>query len=215
VACKYEPIHQDKKVEKMEVQKEFGTISEFFFLCLELLNVGLVSVQDSFVELNEYKEKLEKEKPKIPQNHPLFKKIQQEIANTQSKMVRYYILLMDERVINGTSKLLDMVMFLLPKWLGIDYGLLRHGKIKGYKVNEMASFLPEHFLYNIYKYHLSNFKFKQNYLGLIGENHIHDLLNLTCLLLSEEEISTNPYMAGNFVELIFYFLQETKTGIMS
>jgi hypothetical protein len=135
VACKYEPIHQDKKVEKMEVQKEFGTISEFFFLCLELLNVGLVSVQDSFVELNEYKEKLEKEKPKIPQNHPLFKKIQQEIANTQSKMVRYYILLMDERVINGTSKLLDMVMFLLPKWLGIDYGLLRHGKIKGYKVN--------------------------------------------------------------------------------
>jgi hypothetical protein len=52
VACKYETIHKDKRAEKMEVQKEFGTISEFFFLCLELLNVGLVSVQDSFVELN-------------------------------------------------------------------------------------------------------------------------------------------------------------------
>ena len=119
----------------MEVQKEFGTITEFFFLCMELLNVGLVSVQDSFVELNEYKEKLEKETPKIPQNHPLYKKIIHEISNTQSKMVRYYTVLMDDRLIKGTVKLLDMLMFLVPQWLNIDYGQLKHGKIKGYKVN--------------------------------------------------------------------------------
>jgi hypothetical protein len=49
LGCKYEAIHQEKRPEKMEVQKEFGTITEFFFLCMELLNVGLVSVQDSFV----------------------------------------------------------------------------------------------------------------------------------------------------------------------
>lgn len=130
----------------MELQKDFGTITEFFFLCLEFFNIGLVSLQDNFVELNQYKEKLEKEKPKIPQNHPLFKKIQYEISHTQSKMIRYFIVLMDERLISGTVKLLDMLMFLLPKWLGINYDQLRHGKIKGYKINEIASFLPEHFL---------------------------------------------------------------------
>ena len=135
LGCKYEAIHQDKRPEKMEVQKEFGTITEFFFLCMELLNVGLVSVQDSFVQLNEYKEKLQKEKPKIPQNHPLYKKIIQEISNTQSKMVRYFIVLMEDRLIKGTVKMLDMLMFLLPQWLNIDYNKLKHGKIKEYKVN--------------------------------------------------------------------------------
>ena len=38
--------------EKMEVQKDFGTITEFFFLALEFLSIGYVSLQDSFVEMN-------------------------------------------------------------------------------------------------------------------------------------------------------------------
>ena len=42
---------------------------------------------------------------------------------------------MDDRMIKGTVKLLDMLMFLLPQWLNIDYNQLKHGKIKGYKVN--------------------------------------------------------------------------------
>ena len=32
--------------------------------------------------------------------------------------------------------------------------------------------------------------------------------------MADNGISSNPYMAGNFVELLFYFLHETKTNIM-
>lgn len=41
---------------------------------------------------------------------------------------------MDDRLISSTVKLLDLLMFLLPQWIGVDYSNLKHGKIKGYKV---------------------------------------------------------------------------------
>ena len=88
-------------------------------------------------------------------------------------MIRCYIILMDDRLITGTIKLLDMLMFLLPKWIGIDYNNLKHGKIQLYKVQQLATYIPAHFLENIYKFHLNNFKFKANYLNLIGQDHIH------------------------------------------
>ena len=64
----------------------------------------------------------------------MYKKLIYEVSNTQSKMIRYYVNLLDDRIILSTVKLLDLLMFLLPQWIGIDYSQLRHGKIKGYKV---------------------------------------------------------------------------------
>ena len=79
----------------------------------------------------------------------------------------------------------------------------------------MARYLPEHFLESIYKYHINNFKIKPNYLQLLGEDHIREIVRITCLILSEEDIISNPYLGANYVELIFFFLLESKTGIMA
>ena len=76
----------------------------------------------------------------------MYKKLIYEISNTQSKMIRYFVNLLDDRTILSTIKLLDLLIFLLPQWMGIDYSELRHGKIKGYKVQELTTYLPEHFL---------------------------------------------------------------------
>ena len=64
----------------------------------------------------------------------MYKKLIFEISNTQIKMIRYFVNLLDDRTILSTIKLLDLLIFLLPQWMGIDYSELRHGKIKGYKV---------------------------------------------------------------------------------
>jgi hypothetical protein len=70
----------------------------------------------------------------VPPNNPLYKKIVYEVSSTQSKMIRYFINLMDDRFISSTTKLLDMLMFLLPQWIGVSYENLMHGKIKGFKI---------------------------------------------------------------------------------
>lgn len=40
------------------------------------------------------------------------------------------------------------------------------------------------------------------------------ILETTCFLLSDQEIVTNPYIAANYVELLFMFLHDSKAGIM-
>jgi hypothetical protein len=104
---------------------------------------------------------------------------------------------------------------MLPGWLGINYDDLHNSKFKHRcNLSQLIYFLPAHFLDSIYKFHVGTFRFKENYLALVGEKHVNELLNLTCLILSDENIISNPYIGANFLELIFYFLYESKTGIM-
>ena len=82
----------------------------------------------------------------MSQSNPMYKKIILEISKTQSKMIRHFVVLMDDRVIHSTIKLLDLLMFLLSKWMNIDYSNLKHGNIKGYVPQELTYFLPEFML---------------------------------------------------------------------
>jgi hypothetical protein len=72
---------------------------------------------------------LEKERAKIPPNNPLTKKYTYEIQKLQAKIVRYYVILLDDTVVVPTVRLLDTLLFLLPKWLGFDYSSLRDGRL--------------------------------------------------------------------------------------
>jgi len=72
---------------------------------------------------------MEKEVAKLPQNHPLYKKAQLEVAKIQSRIVRYYVLLLDEPIILGTIKLLNLLLELLPSWLGVRYDNISKAKV--------------------------------------------------------------------------------------
>lgn len=65
----------------------------------------------------------------LPGNHPMRKKAQAELTRVQSKIVRYWILLNDDGMINATIKLLSLMLRLLPQWMGIDYGKMRMAKV--------------------------------------------------------------------------------------
>ena len=72
-------------------------------------------------------------------------------------------------MINETIKLLDTLIVLFLEWI---------------KLPEMEYYLPEIFLTIICKYHNTNFQYKQSYLAFIREDQLHQILNLTCFLLS-------------------------------
>lgn len=58
------------------------------------------------------------------------------------------------------------------------------------------------------------FTIKQNYLESIGNEHIGQILELSCFLLSEQEIVTNPYISAGYVEMIYMLLHDHKAGIV-
>lgn len=72
---KYDGINS-KSFKRTSERREYGTITEFFFLALQFLFVGVCGAQDDFNELSEMKKNMEREVAKLPQNHPLYKKAQ-------------------------------------------------------------------------------------------------------------------------------------------
>lgn len=128
---------------------------------------------------NEMKKNMEKNLSnvigKFPEGHPIRKKAQMEINKIQSKIVRYWILLNDDALITQTVKLLSLLLEMLPKWMGIDYGMLRKARLES-KGSEMVCYLPELLLTLVAKYHVTMFSIKQFYLTTVGEEHIRQLL---------------------------------------
>ena len=89
---------------------------------------------------------------------------------------------------------------MLPNWLEIDYDQLYDGKfIKKFKPNTLLYHLPEHLLDSICKFHKGVYQFKQNYLSMLWASHIHELVKITCLILGEEHIVSNPYIVAGFL----------------
>ena len=65
---KYDPIN-GKSHDKKHPSKQYGTITEFYFLCLQYLHVGLCGAIDHFTEMNDFKKRLEERMAQIPGNH--------------------------------------------------------------------------------------------------------------------------------------------------
>ena len=75
-------------------------------------------------------------------------------------------------------------------------------------------YLPEFLLTMVHKYHNTCFSYIRGYMGMLGEEHLRKIVELTCFLMAEQEIVTNPYISANYVELLFMFLYDNKAGIM-
>jgi hypothetical protein len=56
-------------------------------------------------------------------------------------MNRYWIMLTDDNMILQTVQLLQLLLELLPKWLGIDYKNMHRAELKE-KPNQLVFFLP-------------------------------------------------------------------------
>ena len=82
-------------------------------------------------------------------------------------MIRYYVLLLnDDATIHSTIKLLDLLLDLLPEWIG--YGFNPNGMLIKRNSSELGQFLPELLLTIVSKFHSTNFSYKQGYLIKIG-----------------------------------------------
>jgi ubiquitin conjugation factor E4 B len=212
--CQYEPLNNKKDGGKMEVEgKEFGTVTEFFFLTMELLHVGVVPTLLNFKEINETKERIEKELDKMGKSHPMYAQGERELQRLKVKFFQYYLVVMDDLKVKASVRLLDMVLFLLPRWLGVDYAGFRQGRLQMGRP-QLTHVLPEFLLNDVFEYHQFFCRIKENYVQLLGADHINSIVNVTCLLLAEDGVSTNPYVCANYIELLFYFLMLNK-AVMS
>jgi hypothetical protein len=69
----------------------------------------------------EAKERLQKMKEKNQVSQPMRQKLEEQLAKLRAHSVLSYLVLMEENLINSTIKLFDLLLYVLPSWLGFKY----------------------------------------------------------------------------------------------
>lgn len=139
----------------------------------------------------------------------MYQRGEKELQRLKVKFFQYYLVLLDDLKIKSSIRLMDMLLYLLPKWLGIDLPSFRKGRLQLQRPF-VATQLPEFLLIDIFEYHQFFCRIKENYIQLVGNEHLHNIIQTTCILLADGSPSTNLYVCANFIELIFYFVMTKK-----
>lgn len=71
--------------------------------------------------------------------------------------------------------------------------------------------IPEHWITDLFEFHFTFIRFKQNY-GVDlssqyknGNNIVDNLITFMCVILCENEMISNPYSKAQILELVSYF----------
>lgn len=106
---------------------------------------------------------------KLSKNHPNYHKYERELQKYSARFFQYYLILFDETRIRATIKLLDMILFLFPNWIGINFDHFSNNRIEKYQKPALLNYIPEHILNNVFEFHSFYCRFKEGYLELLGE----------------------------------------------
>ena len=93
---------------------------------------------------------MEKEMEKIGRNHPMYARAEKELQKLKVKFFQYYLVLMDDMKIKASVRLMDMLLFLLPQWLGIDLSNFRRGRLLQFQRPYVSTLLPSFLLNDIF-----------------------------------------------------------------
>lgn len=91
-------------------------------------------------------------------------------------------ILHEETLLINTIKLFDLFLFMLPLWLKVDYGNLN--KSKG-ELNMISKNLPLFMFEVIYSFHSMNIENVKDYVDMLPDGHINEIINLIGYLGSE------------------------------
>jgi hypothetical protein len=80
----------------------------------------------------------------------MYQRGEKELQKLKVKFFQYYLVVMDDLKIKNTVRLMDMLLFLLPKLLGIELSNFRKGRLTEFKNSYLTTMLPEFLLNDIF-----------------------------------------------------------------
>lgn len=89
--------------------------------------------------------------------------MERELKYQNNLFLAYRVILNDDGRILRIVELYDVLIHLVLKWAGIDPTQLVDGRIPNYKPKEVLKILPEHWMTDLFEFHLTNLKSKENY----------------------------------------------------
>ncbi|KAL4505185.1 hypothetical protein ABPG72_016252 [Tetrahymena utriculariae] len=211
------PFYSKEKIADTQMQEEiseFGTITEYFFLCQQLAHYSIIPIFSDFKNNAEQLQRTEKEFKRMPQNNPLYSMAEQKVNSMKTYYFQYNAFLQMESRLYAMRDMYDLLFFLLPKWLRLDITKLNNNIIPDYKPSSLLNSLPENMITDVFEYHFFYTNFRRDYVKFsLTEQYINSFLEMTVMFLSNCQISSNPYLKAKLVEILFFFYHQDKSKV--
>jgi len=190
--------------------KEFGTVTEYFFLTLEIAHVCYIPILHNFVESREVSQRIEDELKNMDPNHYMRKQLEKEAAFQKNQYLAYHVILEDEKRIMKIIDLYDTFIYLLLQWCGIQPEKLADAKLVNYVPREILKIIPEHYITDLFEFHSTTLKFKDKYGKFLCDksngtiNYVQNLVEFLTVVLSEIDVISNPYTKAKILQLVAF-----------
>mmetsp|Transcript_17081 Transcript_17081/g.16951 ORF Transcript_17081/g.16951 Transcript_17081/m.16951 type:complete len:692 (-) Transcript_17081:29-2104(-) len=211
-AQKIDPLYilHDKKMSKINEtpictsleklpreEKSFGTITEFYFLCIQMFHYGWNQIRQNYMDLNRILNQLKgKKNPAAEEEFKYFIKIK----------LCYDVILLDSGRNSMLLQLCNLTMNLVVKWAGFQ------GTLPLPPPNPILGILPEHIVENISELLIIILELQPENLRSMGSQEILNLLTFATVVLSSPSHFSNPYLRAKLVQALSMILEEGIFG---
>jgi hypothetical protein len=123
--------------------KEYGTITEFYFMLAETVHYGLIPIVKKAEDIIKIFERLLEEKKRVHEGHPEYQQMKAEFENMQLFRLIYEITLFDKTLIKEVNNLFKVQLEMIKRWGSLNketYSLFQKPP------TDIMRLMPEHFL---------------------------------------------------------------------
>lgn len=173
----------------------YGTITEFYFMCLEMWRLGYHSVRENYMDLMRMMNQL-KNSP-----HPA---AQNEFKYYVKIRICYDTLLLDSTRNLQLLQLCVLTAALFQRWVNFN-GVLP------LQTTEILRLLPEHLINDITEFITLLCEMSPETVNMLDPGQVNTLLNFFTIILATHQQVSNPYVKANVVQAISMMVT-TKTG---
>jgi len=106
--------------------KEYGTITEFYFMLAEAIHYGFTPILKRGEDIDKMFRRLMDEKDRISESHPEYHQMKQEFENMKNFRMLYELTIFDRELIKSLNNFFKIQFSLIYKWGNVD---VKQGKL--------------------------------------------------------------------------------------
>lgn len=115
------PICAKKDLKQpLKLMKEYGTISEFYFMELEMIHFGLMHSIRKYVDVRKLIDRLSQEKKANSADASFVNKAEAELKNLKAFRIAYELILIDSNLSKSLERFLTVHLRLMREWGNFD-----------------------------------------------------------------------------------------------
>ena len=179
--------------------KEYGTITEFYFMLAESIHYGFTPILKRAEDVDKMFRNLMKEKEKMSSSHPEYHQMKEEFENMKNFKMLYELTIYDRDLIKSLNNFFKIQFSLIKKWGNVN---LKQGKLQDDPPKKVLKFLPEHFLTDMTDFWQYLFKNKNDSLTYFVPDDAIMIFEMAIIIINSPRSITNPYIAAKFIEVL-------------